>query len=41
MASVFLSIWLVLAPYNCPSGAECRSDADCGECYCVDGYCDG
>ncbi len=40
MASILLAFWIVVAPYNCPSGAECRDDFDCGGCECVDGFCE-
>jgi hypothetical protein len=41
LAAIILSVWLWVAPsYSCPYGAECRDDADCGECFCIQGYCE-
>jgi hypothetical protein len=42
LAAILLSAWLWVSPaYACPEeGAECRDDFDCGECFCIEGYCE-
>jgi len=35
-----IAAMLIALAVLCIPGSECRDDLDCGDCYCIEGYCE-
>ena len=39
LAALALLMAAITVAVLCIPGSRCRSDADCGDCPCIEGYC--